>query len=173
MSRPWATLGVVNLLGVLTLLGVMMSGCGDPRVSAEEAADDVRTSRAAVEEAARSVADVAGGVGLDLGPLAGSWSVCSAEPPRLEYGAGGSATPAGSVPDVIAALTEVLEEDGWTVEDAGSEPEPYAVLTREDLRASLGESRRHPGRVSAGVTGPCIDTTEEQDSLLGERYRVP
>jgi hypothetical protein len=159
-------------LALTALVGVTMSACGDPKVSPEEGAEATTASRAVVEDAVRSLADVAEGVGLDLRPLGGEWSVCTAEPPSLEYSAGGSAKPPGTTTEAIAALTEALETDGWTVENAGTEPRPYAVLVRDDLRASLGESRRHPGEVDAGVGGPCVDTTNEQDALLGETYEI-
>lgn len=149
-----------------------MGGCSGSDASPEEAAADTESSRASVEDAVRSVAGVAAGVGLELGPLRGEWSVCTAEPPSLQYGAGGSGRPDGSMADQIAALTDALEADGWTVENAGTEPRAYAVLVRDDLRATLGESRRHPGQVDAGVAGPCVDTTPEQDDLLTETYDI-
>lgn len=159
-------------LTVLALLGVTMTACSDPKVSPEEGAEGTAASRAAVEDAARSLAGVAAEVGLDLAPLTGSWSVCTVEPPSMEYSAGGSAKPTGSTAEAIAALTDALEADGWTVENAGTTPRPYGVLTRDDLRATIGESRRHPGEVDAGVGGPCVDTTKEQDELLGEKYEI-
>ncbi|MDN4160979.1 hypothetical protein [Nocardioides abyssi] len=159
-------------LTLAVLMGATMTGCGEPKVSPEEGAEATEAARAEVEDALRSLADVASGVGLDLRPLSGRWSVCSAEPPSLEYTAGGSAKPDSTTAEAIAALTEALEADGWAVENAGTTPRPYAVLVRDDLRASLGESRRHPGEVDAGVGSPCVDTTNEQDDLLGETFEI-
>ncbi|NHC21847.1 hypothetical protein G6553_01485 [Nocardioides sp. IC4_145] len=164
---------LVALVLALTTTGVLVTGCGDPKVSAEQGAQDTESSRAQVEEAMREVADVVAGVGLRLGKLTGGWSVCTAEPPSMEYDAGGGGEPGELSPaEMIAQVTDALKTAGWTVENAGTEPRPYGVLTRDDLRASVGESRRYPGHVTVGVVGPCIDTAREQDALLGETYDV-
>lgn len=164
---------LVALVLALTTTGVLVTGCGDPKVSAEQGAQDTEASRAEVEDAIREVADVVAGVGLRLGRLTGGWSVCTAEPPSMEYDAGGGGEPERLPPaEMIAKVTDALEAAGWTVENAGTEPRPYGVLTRDDLRASVGESRRYPGSVTVGVVGPCIDTAREQDELLGETFDI-
>ncbi|GAB2456484.1 hypothetical protein GCM10027062_40880 [Nocardioides hungaricus] len=153
---------------LLTILGVLMlasAGCGD---SGGDQSGSPGSARTGVQDSLRSVATVAADAGLELTGATGSWSVCSSNPPRLKYAAGATATPSGPVADAVAALTAALEQDGWQVDRSGTDPEPYATLTRDDLSASLAESRRAPGTVSVGVTGPCVDTTDDQDSLLGD-----
>ncbi|MCR6033025.1 hypothetical protein GGQ22_16495 [Nocardioides sp. zg-579] len=165
---------LAGLVLALTTTGVLMAGCGDPKVSPEEGAEGTAASRAEVEEAVREVADVARGAGLEVGRLTGGWSVCTPEPPSLEYDAGGGGDPGDLSPAaMVAKVTDALEAAGWKVENAGTDPRPYGVLTRGDLRASVGVSRRYPGQVTVGVVGPCVDTTNEQDDLLGETYDVP
>lgn len=164
---------LAGLVLALTTTGVLMAGCGDPKVSPEEGAEGTTASRADVDEAMREAAGVARDAGLQIGALTGGWTVCSAEPPSLKYDAGGGGDPGDLAPaDMVAKVTDALEAAGWTVENAGTEPRPYGVLTRDDLRASVGVSRRYPGQVTVGVTGPCVDTTPEQDDLLSEEYQI-
>jgi hypothetical protein len=164
---------LAGLVLALTTTGVLMAGCGDPKVSPEEGDEGTSASRAEVDEAVREAADVARSAGLPVGRLTGGWSVCTAEPPSLKYDAGGGGDPGDLAPaEMVAKVTGALEAAGWTVENAGTEPRPYGVLTRGELRASVGVSRRYPGQVTVGVVGPCVDTAREQDALLGETYEI-
>ncbi|MCY7402568.1 MAG: hypothetical protein LH477_16730 [Nocardioides sp.] len=174
MRRGWCAAALMWVL-------VAVAGCGEGRVTGEPSAPvgtgEVEASRAAVQESLRSVVDIATGLGLQVPEASGSWTSCGAEPLRLKYGAGASGTPAGvagtsTMAEAIATLADALAEAGWTLEGTTTEPRASAVLTQDDLQASLGESRRNPGAVSLGVTGPCLAVAPEQDALLGERDTV-
>lgn len=125
--------------------------------------------RAAVQEAA----DTFDQNGLRVTEATGSWSVCSSNPPRLKYTGGGRAPIKGTSSEAaIADVSKALAESGWTETTSSSAPRPSATLENDRLNLSLGESRRYPGTITVSVAGPCIDTTDEQDSLLGETERV-
>ncbi|WP_164519682.1 hypothetical protein [Nocardioides ferulae] len=151
-----------------------MFGC-DREPDPEKAADEVAAARSAVQESLRSVVAIAEDAGVRVPQAGGEWSTCGVNPTRMEYAAGGTAEPTDRpVAEVIESLTVALEDDGWEVENAGTGPEPYAVLTRDGLRASLGLSRRVDtrGQLSLGVVSDCVHTTREQDQLLGEKDAV-
>jgi hypothetical protein len=153
---------------------VVLGGCGSDK-DPKEAAVDTSESRDAVQEAMREVAGASADAGYDVASATGSWSTCGVEPKRsMQYTAGGT-TPAGAdgTAAAIAAIADALAAAGWAEDSAGETPRPFANLTKGDLRASLGESRREQGAVSVGVVGPCVETSEEQDALLGEQDDVP
>jgi hypothetical protein len=141
----------------------------DPQQARAATHESSSQVRAAVQEAG----DVFDQTGLRVTEATGSWSVCSSNPPRLKYSGGGHAQTKGKASAAaIHALSRALVDAGWVETSSGSGPRPYATLERNELILSLGESRRYPGAVTMSVTGPCIDTTEEQDSLLGETDRI-
>jgi len=171
---------VMKTAGLLALVLMMTcSGCAD-EPEAEAARMSVETSRTHVQTAVKEVADLLSSAGPQISEATGKWRVCSAEPvASWQYSAGGAVTSAqaasvqaASVTNAVAAIAEVLQGSGWVVETEGTDPEPYANLEKDGLRLALGESRRDPGLVALGVKDECIDTTSEQDSLLGEEDRI-
>lgn len=168
---------VMNALGPVGLalfVALACVGCTDgPRP--EEAAMSVETSRTSVRTALEDVADVLSAAGHQITGATGKWRVCSAEPvASWQYSAGGLVTSpqAASVDAAVATIVELLQGSGWVVETQSTDPEPYANLQKDGLRLALGESRRDPGSVALGVKDECVETTSEQDSLLGEKDQL-
>ncbi|QIK77089.1 hypothetical protein [Nocardioides piscis] len=172
VMRSWGPAGLAMTMAMA--LALSCAGCADgPRP--EEAAMSVETSRTNVRTALADVADVLSAAGHQITGATGKWRVCSAEPvASWQYSAGGLVTSpqAASVDAAVAAIVEVLQDGGWVVETQGTDPEPYANLEKDGLRLALGESRRDPGSVALGLKDECVETTSEQDSLLGEQDQL-
>lgn len=174
MAEPFQAVRRSAAAAVLVVCAVLLAAC-ESAPDPEEAAVDTSESRDAVQEAMREVAAASADAGYEVPAATGSWSTCGVEPKAsMQYAAGGTADPgADGTSTAITAIAQALEGQGWSEESAGESPRPFANLTKGDLRASLGESRRESGKVSVGVVGPCVETTPEQDNLLGEEDDVP
>lgn len=156
-------------LGAVLAGSLLLAACGDD-VTPQEARSGTIASRESVQAAARSVADLAADAGLEVAQLTGRWTVCSVEPARDKYAAGGSAVPTGDVAATVAAITDAMEQDGWTVETTTTGREPSATLSRGDLRAGVGAARHRPGEVDFGVRGQCVAASETSDGSARETF---
>jgi hypothetical protein len=137
--------------------------------SAGEGLDDLQSR---IISEARDAVDAIDGAGLTVQRAAGVAEYCQTQPdPGVTYRAGGVVAEQGDPADQVAAVRDALVDLGWTVDREGDTPEPYATLTRDDLRASVAVSRRQdePG-VTFGITGPCLPV--DDDFTLGDNPRT-
>lgn len=151
----------------LVAASLLLVGCGDetPEESAEALAAQQERVLAEMEDAVAAVTDA----GLDVDSATGAAETCNMPPDEgATYRAGGKVAQAKPVDNAaqVAAIRDALVDIGWTLERDGTDPEPYATLTRDDLRAGVSVSRRidDPG-VTFGITAPCVSVNDD--------YRLP
>jgi hypothetical protein len=77
--------------------------------------------------------------------------------------------------DRMKAAVQALEAAGWKVTDATYTDDPYpnARLEKDGLRLALDpDARRGSDAMTFGLSGKCVRTTKEQQSLLGGAERL-
>jgi hypothetical protein len=154
-STVWAAIAVVALV-VLTA-----GGCMDE--SPEQSAADLDDLQSRMVDRSREAVDAVTAAGLTVEEAAGVAEYCQMQPdPGVTYRTGARIAEDGDPADQVAAVRDVLVDLGWTVDTEADTPQPYANLTRDDLRASVSVSRRQdqPG-VTFGLTGPCLSVGED------------
>lgn len=149
--------------GAALAVAVVLIAGGCVGVDDQQATEDLD----ALQE--RVVAEMEGAVvaveeaGLTVEEAAGVAEYCQLQPdPGVTYRAGGKVAVDDEPAVQVATISDALSELGWEVEREGEDPEPYATLTRDDLRASVSVSRRvdEPG-VTFGITGPCLSVPDD------------
>lgn len=142
---------------------LLLTGCTDetPAESEESLAAQQKRVLAEMEEAL----DAVDGAGLEVRAATGGAEYCQMPPdPGATYRAGGKVAEGDDPADQVATIRDALVGLGWTVEREGTTPEPFANLTRDDLRAGVSVSRRidEPG-VTFGITAPCLSVNDDYD----------
>lgn len=143
---------------------LLLAGCDEtPEESQQGLVDQQERVLAEMEDAVAAV----GEAGLDVRTATGAAETCNMPPDEgATYRAGAKVAQADPVDDAaqVASIRDALVGLGWTLERDGVDPEPYATLTRGDLRAGVSVSRRidEPG-VTFGITAPCLSVNDDYD----------
>ena len=159
-------------VAVVALVVLTAGGCMDE--SPEQSAADLDDLQSRMVAESREAVDAVTGAGLTVEEAAGVAEYCQMQPdPGVTYRTGARLAQDGDdgdPADQVAAVRDVLVDLGWTVDTEADTPQPFANLTRDDLRASVTVSRRqdHPG-VTFGLTGPCLSVGD--DFTLGDDRR--
>ncbi len=162
------------LVRVLTAAAMLMvaGGCGGG-VDDEQAGRDLDALQSRIVSETEDAVQALEDAGLTVERAAGIAEYCQTQPaPGVTYRAGGVVTEQGDPADQVAMLRDALTDLGWTVDTEGTDPTPFANLTRDDLRLAIAVSRRQdePG-TTFGITGPCIEVSES-DFLHGDDRRT-
>jgi hypothetical protein len=147
----------------LVAAALLLAGCTDetPAESEESLAAQQERVLAEMEEAVAAVDDA----GLEVVEATGGAEYCQMPPdPGATYRAGGKVAEGDDPAAQVATIRDALVDLGWSLERDGADPEPYATLTRGDLRAGVSVSRRvdEPG-VTFGITAPCLSVNDDYD----------
>jgi hypothetical protein len=159
-------------IAVVALVALTAGGCMDE--SPEQSANDLDDLQSRMVDRSREAVDAVTAAGLTVEEAAGVAEYCQMQPdPGVTYRTGARLAEGGDPADQVGAVRDVLVDLGWTVDTESAEadsPQPYANLTRDDLRASVSISRRQdqPG-VTFGLTGPCLSVGD--DFTLGDDPR--
>ncbi|WP_162599805.1 hypothetical protein [Nocardioides solisilvae] len=167
--RPRATGAMLVLV-----LGGIVGGCGD-EPDAETSRASLEESRAQVEQRFGEAVEALTGAGFEVVDGGGRWVSCQMEPASaMEFSAGASVN-GGSGDDAarVRAAADAVAALGWESDAAAETPRPYANFVDGDLRLSVSKSKIKEG-LSFSVTGPCIEsTTDQENELLGTRVDLP
>jgi hypothetical protein len=154
--------------GVVLVLTVLIAGCSREPDS-KDAQADVGKSRAAVRAEVKNAAQVLTAAGWQISSLGGNFLTCGSGglgAASLKYSAGGTVTGGeGTLDQRIRAVGRVLMDAGWKFREVSQTGEGgrYSRLIRDGLALAIDRDQLEGSQdFGFGVTGECVEVTDEQ-----------